>query len=397
MGRLIVVGAMLVVGLLSASCDNQPSSSGHEIGGSQTPSPMDQPSSDIASDDLVLRMFIWDGYAPEQHVRKFEKHVEATYGRKLRLEIELTEGGDTDFFDPIRNKAVDVVTLTHHLFKDERFGYVGKKMLLPLDLENIPNFDHLIPSLQSADFHTDGGEIYGVPICQGPYGLAYNLDLVPTAPTSWNILWDPAYQGTYIVAANEFMYNINITALAMGYPRASISSYDALNNDPFKLKLRQLAVNAHSFWVGADKPDDLSGRSLGAIWGDSIGGLLRRGERWALAVPVEGTPYWIDNYAITWALADDPFRKKLAEEWINMLLELDYQVDYIVREITLVPVVDDIEDVLTPAEAERLYASALESSYEQRIPQTMVSSRDRNGLQKLWREAMEGITVVNPD
>ncbi len=380
-----VLGLALVCGA-ATGCDRststEPASSEGDGAG---------PSTD---EELVLRLRIWPGYAPDEYVEEFETRIEKTYGRTVKLEVAYTDGGANDFYDPIREKSVDVVTITHHLFKDQRFRFIAKELLLPLDLERIPNFTKLLPTLRKAEHISSEGRTFGVPICQGPYTLAYNQELIRKAPDSWEALWDPAYRGKYTLAANEYLYNLNITALALGYPRESLSNYDAMNNSEFKEKLRELTTNAASFWIGADKPEDLSGLHLAAVWGDSIGRLKRRGERWATVVPKEGVPFWIDNYAITWALADRPFLKKVAEEWINALLGREYQVEYVVRELSLVPVIEGVETALTADERARLSLDEPDGVRASRIVQpTLASERDRNGLKRLWEKAMEGVAV----
>ena len=179
----------------------------------------------------------------------------------------------------------------------------------------------------------------------------------------------------------------------MGYPRESISSYTFLSNKAFRDKLRQLAVNAHSFWVGVDKAEDLSGMTLATSWGDSMGPLKKRGEPWKMVEPAEGMPCWIDNYAITWALADKPFLRKVAEDYINSLVSKDYQVNHILRHMTLTPVTININDMLTTEEKERLHLATPNFFAKNRILQTTYSKRDRNGLKFLWKEAMKGIKV----
>jgi hypothetical protein len=37
--------------------------------------------------------------------------------------------------------------MTHHHYKDERFNSIQNKLLLPLDLNNVPNFKHVLPAL----------------------------------------------------------------------------------------------------------------------------------------------------------------------------------------------------------------------------------------------------------
>ena len=179
----------------------------------------------------------------------------------------------------------------------------------------------------------------------------------------------------------------------MGYPVESISKYDRLNNPEFKQKLRQLTENAHSFWVGQDNADDLSGLSVAAVWGDALSELARRGETWATTIPQEGTPFWIDCYAITWTLAEKPFLKKVAEEWIDKLLQPTFQVDYVVRELSQIPVVGGLEAELTPDEKKRLHLGTFAPDQERLIPLQTVSRRNRNGLKQLWDEAMAGIDV----
>jgi len=350
----------------------------------------------LGTEQHVLRLLIWEGYAPTQYVEAFEQEVEAKYGRKVELKISFCEGPE-DFYAPIRTKSVDVVTLTHNYFKDERFNYIDGSLLLPIEIENLSNFQEVIPGLREADYLSSEGNTYGIPICQGPYGLAYNTDELEHSPDSWGILWDPEFRNKYVLGGNEYLYNISMTALAFGYARESISNYNVLNNSAFKEKLRQLTTNAHSFWIGQDSADDLSGNSLAAVWGDSLGTLKKRGELWELAEPKEGSLCWVDNYAITWALKDKPFLKKVAEEWINKLLESDYQVDYIVREITLGPVTTNIGDLLTAQEKDRLRVGTPNFFRDNRIPTPTCSRRDRNGLKLMWAQAMEGIQLDKGD
>jgi len=344
------------------------------------------------SEQEVLRLLVREGHAPKKHVEKFEKHIETKYGRKVKLKIAYVISSD-DFYYSIRSKSVDMVMMTHHHYKDERFKYIQNKLLLPLNLKNIPNFKHVLPTLQKAEHLYSDGKVYASPVSQGPYGLAYNTALVKDEPKSWNILWDPHFKGQYVIGANEYIYNANITALALGYPRESISHYDALNNREFKEKLRQLAVNAHSFWIGVDKPDNLAGRPLATSWGDSMVALRRRGEPWEFAEPAEGTPCWIDNYAVTWALADKPFLKKVAEEYINGLLSTDYQIEHIARHLSLAPIITNIDNLLTAEEKERFHIGTPNFFSENRILKCTYSQRDRNGIKLLWDEAMKGITI----
>jgi len=332
------------------------------------------------------------GHAPPQYIEQFEKQIQDKYQQKVTLEIIYLSGPE-DWYKTIRSGKADLVLLTHHHFKDKRFNYIPNRFLLPIDLKNIPNFKHVIPALQKADYLTDEGKTYGVPVSQGPYGLAYNTAILKTPPKSWNILWDPNFKGKYVIGANEYIYNANITALALGYSRESISNFDNLNNKEFKEKLRQLAINSHSFWIGVDTADALSGKPLATSWGDSLGPLNKKGEPWKMAEPVEGMPCWIDNYAITMALAEKPFLKKAAEEYINLLLSIDYQIKHIMRDMSLTPIITNINNMLTTEEKERLHINVPNFFKSNRILLHTYSPRDRNGLKLLWDESMKGIKL----
>ncbi len=185
---------------------------------------------------------------------------------------------------------------------------------------------------------------------------------------SWKTFWDPAYKNKYVIGAHEYIYNANIIVMALGYSRELISSFDALNNREFREKLRQLAVHAHSLLIRADKPDELIGMSLATSWGDSLSSLKRKGEIWKMADPIEGIIRWIDEYAMTGALSDNPFLKKVAEEWINKSLSPKFQIDHLVREVGIYPVVTNIEDKLTGQKKERIQTSTPGSVMDKHIP-----------------------------
>jgi len=387
LGQVLLAGAILCFTVGSCSGpDDETGDTGHEPRRSKT---QPGPGPDGAN---VLRLLIWEGYAPPAYVEEFEKHIEAKYGRKVKLEISVIDGPE-DFYAPIRNKNVDVVTLTHHYFKDERFNYIASNMLLPIEANNLPEYKNIIPALRQADFLLSDGKTYGVPICRGPYGLAYNTRKFRPPPDSWRVLWSPDSKGKYVLGGNEYLYNVSMSALAWGYPRDSINKYDALNNEDFKEKLRQLATGAGGFWIGQDTADDLSGGSLAAVWGDSLAALRKRGEIWEIAEPKEGSLCWVDNYALTWALNDKPFLKRVAHEWINRLLKPDYQVDYIVRQIALGPVTTNVSNRLTDQEKKRLRIGSPDFFKDNHILLPTCSRRNRNGLKLLWKEAMKGIEL----
>ncbi len=124
----------------------------------------------VKAESDVLRLLIWEGHAPEAWIERFEKQVENRHGRSVKLKITYVTGGE-EFYDAIRDRTVDVVMMTHHAYKDERFNYIQNRLLLPIDLANIPNFKHVIPAIRMAEYLLSERQVYAVPVSQGPYGL----------------------------------------------------------------------------------------------------------------------------------------------------------------------------------------------------------------------------------
>ena len=79
------------------------------------------------AEESILRFLIWEGYGPQKYVKDFEKQIEKKYNRKVKLDFKLAGSAD-DFYDAIRNKSVDVVTISHHTIKDARFDFITKNL-----------------------------------------------------------------------------------------------------------------------------------------------------------------------------------------------------------------------------------------------------------------------------
>jgi len=344
------------------------------------------------AEENVLRLLVWEGYTPEAYIHQFEKEIQSKYGIPLKMEISYALT-DNDFFNLVRDKKVDLITVGHYSIKDRQFKYVPRGIILPFNLKNIPNYTGLLPDFMNADYDTINGKIYGIPVANGPYGLAYNTKVFRQAPQSWKIFWDPAYKSKYVIGRDEYIYNIGITAMVMGYSRDMITSFDALNNPEFRRKLRQLAVNAGSFWVGIDKPEDLLGMDLAMAWGDSLKPLKSMKQDWKMANPVEGTMWWLDEYAITWALAGKPLLKKIAEAWVNKSLSSDFQRNHIIGELGAYPVVTHIKKPPRKNKNAPEINHSTDLFHGKKILQHSYSPRNMNGLKLMWENALDGVST----
>lgn len=336
----------------------------------------------------TLNLLVWEGYAPADQVAKFENHIKDKYKTSVTLNVDFISDPN-DFFTAVRGKSADIISPTHNLFKDNRFNFINKKLFLPVDLANVPNYKNIIPALQMADYATENHNVYGIPFVHGPYGLAYNTKHL-NAPLSWNVFWDPKYSNRYSISSDYYECNIYITALALGLRGPQLHNAGSHSSPEFRNKLKALVKNAASLWKGVDKADDLEGLSLGAVWGFSLPELKKRGANWAIADPLEGTMGWVDNYAICWSLKDKPFLKKIAEEWLNFTLSPDFQVQVVVRGLGSDPVNLTIKERLTKEEVEKTHMDEPDYfQYNRILWPTLNSIRERNHMKKIWNDALK--------
>lgn len=337
---------------------------------------------------MTLRMLIWEGYAPETLQQEFIEEVKNKHGIDLTFDVAFCTGND-DFFPALRDDKADIISPSHNVPKDKRFKLIKLKLVLPLDLGLIPNYTNLLPALLKADYCTQDGKVYAVPHVRGPYGLAYNTNIVKQEPDTWNVLWDPAYKGQYAIGGkDQYEHNVSATALALGIPAGKIYDYKTINTPEMQDKLAQLAMNAKSMWEGVDDAKTLKGLALAAVWGFSFPELKQMGETWRIAEPKEGTTGWVDNFMLSSSLAGQPEKSKIAHEWLNFVLSDAYQV-YDIRGLACAPVTTTVNAKLTPEEISQFHLDDPSHFGKNRILWQVLDKKDRNGLKRLWDNALK--------
>ena len=342
----------------------------------------------IVHAELNLRMLTWEGYSPDTQVEAFTNKMTKKYGEKVNFNITYVSSAD-EFFKHLRTGDVDVIAPSHNLILDERYKLVSKKLLIPIDLNNIPNYSKIIPSLQKAAYATKDGKVYSVPLVHGPYGLAYNTKEL-SAPNSWNILWDSKYKGKYTLSSDYHEANIYVTALALGVDKKNITDIERLSQPDVLKKLSQLIAGASHMWEGVDAVKDLENNQLGAAWGFSFPELAKKGQSWSMADPKEGTTGWVDGHSLGKTLASNPKLKEIAEAWINYSLSDDFQLEVIVQGIGSAPVNTAIKDRMTAKDIAAFHMDDPDYFKNSRILWPTLNQRQRNFFKNLWEQALKG-------
>jgi len=334
----------------------------------------------------ILRLLVWEGYAPAVQRQAFQRYVLEKYDVDLHMEVSYIAETE-DCYAALRLKKADILSPAHNRINDKRFRMFELGLLLPLNLDNIPNYADLAANFKNLDHLTYEGKAYGAPFAWGPYGLIYNAKLVKEPPTSWNALWSPEYLKQFTVA-DLGEHNIYITALAQGYGDSDLKSFDALNNESFRDMLSKLASNSQGLWLGVDTADDLKGMSLATSWGFSLPELRARGENWKWAPLKEKSPGWIDNFVISHTLKDRPQLKRIAEEWINYTLSPEFQAEVLVKGLSTRPVNAKTKQLLTKEMIETVGLNGAAASNDMFVLMPELDRRTRNGFDLLWQQAM---------
>ena len=158
-----------------------------------------------SSDQLTLNVYNWGEYISDgsedsfDTIREFEKWYEANYGQKLKVNYD-TYASNEDMYNKISSGAVsyDVIIPSDYMIarmKDEG-------MLLPLDFDNIPNYQYIYENFRGLYYDPDNQ--YTVPYTYGMVGIIYNANIVDEADAQgWDLMWNSKYAGNILQFNNS--------------------------------------------------------------------------------------------------------------------------------------------------------------------------------------------------
>ena len=158
-----------------------------------------------SSDKLTLNVYNWGEYISDgsedsfDTIREFEKWYEATYGQALKVNYD-TYASNEDMYNKISSGAVsyDVIIPSDYMIARMR----DEGMLLPLDFENIPNYQYIDDSFRGLYYDPDNQ--YTVPYTYGVVGIIYNANIVDEADAQgWDLMWNPKYAGNILQFNNS--------------------------------------------------------------------------------------------------------------------------------------------------------------------------------------------------
>jgi len=231
----------------------------------------------------TLSVYNWSTYIADDTVSNFEEAcgVSVTY--------DIYDSGET-MLARIRqgNPGYDIIVPSDFTIAT----MATEELLIPLDLDMIPNLVHVSEGLLDAPY--DPGNTYSVPYQWGTVGIGYNTEKIPEITT-----WQEMYEYAGAVAwLDDRRAMFGFALIALGF-------------DPNTTDADEIAA-ARDFLLE-------NGGNVTTIAGDDGQVLLERGdvditveysgdiidltyececETFAYLIPEEGTNLWIDNLAI---------------------------------------------------------------------------------------------------
>ncbi len=146
-------------------------------------------------ESLTLNVYNWGEYISDgsegsfDTIEGFEDWYEETYGVKVKVNYT-TYTSNEDMYNKLSSGAVsyDVVIPSDYMIARMR----EEKMLLPLDFNNIPNYQNIDENFSGLYYDPDNQ--YTVPYAYGIVGVIYDANKVDEADaTGWELLWNEKY------------------------------------------------------------------------------------------------------------------------------------------------------------------------------------------------------------
>lgn len=171
-----------------------------------------------SSQTLELNVYNWGEYISDgsddsfNTVKEFERWYEETYGQKVKVNYT-TYASNEDMYAKLKSGAVsyDVIIPSDYMIARLQ----EEDMLLPLNFDNIPNYQHIGEDFRNLYYDPDN--LYSIPYTYGIVGVIYDANKVDEADAhGWDLLWNPKYRGSILQfnnsrdALGSAMYRLNL-------------------------------------------------------------------------------------------------------------------------------------------------------------------------------------------
>ncbi|MBE9077977.1 ABC transporter substrate-binding protein [Romeria aff. gracilis LEGE 07310] len=189
--------------------------------------------------NCMLTAIVWEGYTDPAFTDDFEAQtgcrIKATYaGSSDEMFAKFRAGGGRNY---------DLISASGDI--TERLYRAG--LVRSIETERLTNYDEVFSPFQGGKWNTFDGQPYGVTFAWGPNVLIYSTDAVSPEPDSWNVLFDPAYEGQVTIPDNP----MTIADAALWLGKTDPYGLSEADLAQVKEKLLELRPQIRKFWTTA--------------------------------------------------------------------------------------------------------------------------------------------------
>lgn len=271
------------------------------------------------------------------------KPFEERYGVKVRV---TNFGGGSEQLAKVQagNDRIDCTSLNG----SRMYAAIKADALLPLRLDNIPNFANQHISFKKPAYEVGDGNNYSAALVWGDTALAYNTEFIRDEPTSWEDFLRPELKGrvSMLGSANNM---VQTAAIMTGQDINNITDLAVIEK-----KLMELKPQLLKYWGSGSEATQLFATGeiwMANFWRGRVNKLAADGHPVKYVVPGEGAPGWIDCLTIPKTCQN----RRAAEAFIDTALDAGIMKGFVTEGITYAPSTINVE--LTRDQQENLGAT----------------------------------------
>ena len=253
----------------------------------------------------TLNVYNWGDYIDPDVIKDFEKE----YDIKINYEEFAT---NEEMLAKIQagGTSYDVIFPSEYMIE----SMIQRDLLHELDFSKLDNRKNIGKQYQNQAY--DKEQKYSIPYLWGTMGIVYNKTKVTDTVNSWDILWNPKYEGQ-IIMLDSPRDTIGITLKKLGY---SLNTTNPDELEEAKLELMKQKELVRSYEVDTYKGQMIAGEAaMSLAWSGDAMLLMAENPDLAYAIPEEGTNLWFDCMAIP----ENAEHKEQAEIFINFMMRPD--------------------------------------------------------------------------
>ncbi|WP_439902481.1 ABC transporter substrate-binding protein [Microbacterium azadirachtae] len=273
----------------------------------------------LGKNEGAVKILAWPGYVEDgSNDPKVDWVSEFTQSTGCKVEAK-TFGTSDEALNLMKTGDYDVVSASG----DASLRLIASGDVVEVNTKLLKNYDGIFPFLKDRAWNTVDGKHYGVPHGYGANLLMYNTEAFPTAPTSWDVVFDKAseHKGK-ITAYDSPIYIADAAVYLMAHkPELKITNPYALDQKQFDAAvslLKEQRPNISEYWGDYLKEVQSfqSGDSVaGTTWQVIQNTLEGEGGKTAVVLPDEGATGWSD----TWMISSKAKNPNCAYAWLDYI------------------------------------------------------------------------------